>query len=69
MQQDVDLAETGQPMFITIAGREIVVMDAVAFRAMQDKAAAWGVMTAPCQHHWHDYGTANTRCPSCGMKV
>lgn len=37
--QDVDLAETGLPMFITIAGREIVIMDAVAFRAMQSKAS------------------------------
>lgn len=36
--QDVDLAEIGQPMFIKVAGREIVVMDAVAFRAMQDNA-------------------------------
>ncbi|PXW76002.1 hypothetical protein C7451_106166 [Blastomonas natatoria] len=37
--QDVDLAETGQPMFITIAGREIVVMDAEPFKVMQSKAA------------------------------
>lgn len=36
--QDVDLVETGQPMFIKVAGREIAVMDAVAFRAMQDAA-------------------------------
>lgn len=36
--QNVDLAETGKPMFITIAGREIVVMDAEPFRAMQDVA-------------------------------
>ena len=41
--QDVDLAD-GQPMFITIAGREIVVMDAVAFSAMQNKAECWETM-------------------------
>lgn len=38
MLQDVDLAETRKPMFLKIGGREIVVMDAEPFRAMQDAA-------------------------------
>lgn len=43
MLQEVDLAD-GQPMFIKIGGREIVVMDGEPFRAMQDKAARWDAM-------------------------
>lgn len=55
--QDVDLAEIGQPMFIKVAGREIVVMDAEPFRAMQDKAAAWDGQWAvrPTEQHFRHY--------------